>query len=93
MALHIELRIGDHLVGAYGVQRQEPIEDHHAIDRGYTYLASKYVEIEGSGDFRKSDNIKLIRHRYCDGADLLAEKVLHAFNHGAENTEPKQPDR
>jgi len=75
MALYIKLQVGDELIAVFGIQRQEALKDKNIE---YTYKANKYKKF--AGGFTKSDEEKIIKHRYSDKAEVLAEKVLQAFN-------------
>lgn len=81
MAMYIELKVGEELIGAFGVQRQEDLSDK---DKSYPYVANRYIPT-ASGVFRKAEkpeNIRIINHVYSDGAEALAYKVLKAFHVG-----------
>lgn len=76
MAMYIKLVIGDEDVANFGVSRLENLTKKRKI---YTYHATKYILLK-NGIWQHSHNIKEIKHRYSDKAEILAEKVLHAFN-------------
>ena len=75
MALYIRIYVNDDPVAIYGVTRQEPLEDE---EKEYTYHASKYTELDNG--FCRSKDYKVIKHKYSNKAEVLAEKVLNAFN-------------
>lgn len=77
--MYIKLLIGDDTVAVFGVQRQEDLGETNAE---YTYKAIQYKKI-GKDSFKSSSNsnkIRIIKHRYSDRAEILAEKVLKEFN-------------
>lgn len=75
--MYIKLEIGDNLIACYGVQRQEKLSD---TEKVYHYLACRYKQTGPFGEFEKTnEEMRVIEHKYSDGAEVLAAKVLKAY--------------
>lgn len=75
--MYIKLEVGDNLIACYGVQRQEKLSD---TEKVYHYVACRYETADQFGiNFKKTDDIRLVDHKYSDGAEVLAAKVLKAY--------------
>jgi len=75
MALYVEIKVGDKVVDVYAAQRQEVLK---SKDTEHAYGCVRYKEVPTG--FEKTENITIVHHKYSDGAAVLAEKVLKAFN-------------
>jgi len=76
--MYIKISIGDKDVAVFGAQRQEILGKKRA---DYTYYCYRYEPtIAGLEGFKKGRKFKIIKHKYSDKAEVLAEKVLKAFN-------------
>ena len=76
MAMYIKISINGEGVAVFAAKRKEPLDDE---DKEYTYEINKYDCLD-VGFARSETNIKALSHKYSDGAEILAEKILHAFN-------------
>lgn len=76
MAIYVKLQINDDLVVIFGGRRIEKLKEK---DGYYTYLIKKYKDTP-EGFVCPRTGGKKIKHRYSDGVEVLAEKILAKFN-------------
>lgn len=77
MAMYIKLEVGDRMIACYGVQRQEELTDE---DKVYTYIVHQYEKTGPFGEWEiKPNTDATIYHKYSDGAEALAAKVLKLY--------------